>query len=338
MSMSDKPDSKSEYQGRLNEAADWWVLLSDEDVQPADKLAHQNWLRQHPDNQKAFNELQILWDEFDTQENESALSARVLNQVLSEQASYIPEKSKTLLGLGFFALTSLSCYLYQLGVGGMSADYYTLTGESQSVLLEDGSRVYMDTNTAFDLEFSARERRLVLHKGQVYADVTTAAKRPFIVQTPNSQVTALGTRFSVKTSPYDTQVVVTESRVELCVEHAQIACVRGGEGETMRWQDEQLYGPESVNTHIATAWLEHRLVANKRSASDVLQELEAYFSGVIVYQKSELEQISVSGVYPTNDIAQALTMLSRHPRLEVRSVSDFVSIIRVIETPSDKSK
>jgi len=67
------------------------------------------------------------------------------------------------------------------------------------VKLSDGSEASINSATSLTFPLRFRERvREVDVNGEAYFTVNANAKRPFIVQLPNSKVTALGTQFNVK--------------------------------------------------------------------------------------------------------------------------------------------
>src|SRR5262249_9616419 len=91
----------------------------------------------------------------------------------------------------------------------------TGAGERRRLALADGSVLYFNQNTAARV---LAERQVALEKGEVYVEV---APRPqegkpatFVVKTPGRDVTALGTKFTVKAEQAGTGVVVTQSQVE----------------------------------------------------------------------------------------------------------------------------
>jgi ferric-dicitrate binding protein FerR (iron transport regulator) len=92
----------------------------------------------------------------------------------------------------------------------------TRAGERRRLALPDGSILYVHQNTSLRLE---KDRRLHLSEGTVFLDV---APRPpdsdgstFLVQTPDREVKAFGTKLEVQTTPPGTEVLVTQGRVEV---------------------------------------------------------------------------------------------------------------------------
>ncbi|MBQ4838995.1 FecR family protein [Pseudoalteromonas luteoviolacea] len=315
--------NQTSYQHKLKQAADWCALLHSDSPADEDIQAHHQWLNLHPDNQKAYAELQALWGEFDTPED-TGLNVRVLNNVLDKDKPRSVSLAKTFLSVTLFA--GFGLLLNHLGLSGVTADHYTLKGQTQTIQLQDGSVLTLNAETQVDIEYNADTRLIRLFKGEIHVEAITNPSWPLVVATHNTSATALGTSFSVKTKGQDTFVVVSESKVELCY-LPQHRCVIGQQGQAMEVADRYLTGPYQTNPDIRLAWLNNRLVANDISLTELLESLESYYPGVFVYQHSELSQIRVSGVYPTDDVDLALKMLASDPAIKHRSIANYLQVI-----------
>ncbi|MBF3159044.1 iron dicitrate transport regulator FecR, partial [Pseudomonas aeruginosa] len=94
---------------------------------------------------------------------------------------------------------------------GFGADYLTAVGERRDLVLEDGSQVEMNTDSALDVRYDAGQRLLRLYRGEIY--LRTAADRrepprPFLVRTEQGLMRALGTAFSVRREGAETVLAV----------------------------------------------------------------------------------------------------------------------------------
>ncbi|KZN47704.1 FecR family protein [Pseudoalteromonas luteoviolacea] len=311
------------YQHKLKQAAQWCALLHSDAPADEDIQAFHQWLNLHPDNQKAYDELTALWSEFEAPDDKG-LNTRVLNNVLEKDKPKSHGAIKAFLSIALFS--GFGLLLNHLGLSGITADHYTLKGQTHTIQLQDGSSVTLNAQTQIDIEFNDEKRLIHLHTGEIHIDATTNPAWPLVVQTQNTSATALGTRFSVKARKQDTYVVVTESKVKLCY-FKQNSCVIGQQGEAMEVASGQLIGPYDTNPSVRLAWLNHRLVANDISLSALLEALEAHYPGVLMYQYTELNHIRVSGVYPTNNIELAMKMLASDPAIQHHSIANYLHVI-----------
>lgn len=84
---------------------------------------------------------------------------------------------------------------------GASQVYNTITtpkGREYHITLPDSTEVWLNAASSirYPLAFAATERRVEM-KGEAYLEVTTEARKPFIVVTPLSQIQVLGTAFNI---------------------------------------------------------------------------------------------------------------------------------------------
>ncbi len=134
-------------------------------------------------------------------------------------------KDGGLAGRGLFMLLAAGALVLAGMVGwsllGDGADYRTAVGEAQTVVLDDGSRMSLNTDTRVSVDFGARQRSVRIDSGEVAFEVAKDAGRPFVVRAAGSEVVALGTVFSVRLVPQgpgakaSLAVTLVEGQVEL---------------------------------------------------------------------------------------------------------------------------
>jgi transmembrane sensor len=79
--------------------------------------------------------------------------------------------------------------------------YVTAFGEQRQVLLSDGTRLWMNTETRLRVAFDGQARTVAVESGEALFEVAHDAQRPFVVRVAASEVVALGTVFSVRLTP-----------------------------------------------------------------------------------------------------------------------------------------
>ena len=92
--------------------------------------------------------------------------------------------------------------------------FITRVGEQQTLELDDGSVVTLNTGGRLAVDYSGPARRIVLERGEAYFEVTEDTRRPFTVDLGVRSVTAVGTAFNIRKSPERYQVAVIEGVVE----------------------------------------------------------------------------------------------------------------------------
>src|SRR5690606_28626324 len=91
----------------------------------------------------------------------------------------------------------------------------TGVGEQRTVTLEDGSRVSLNTATRLSLHFDRGVRRVRLQSGEALFEVARDPGRPFVVESGDRQVRALGTAFIVRRDAGRIAVTLMEGSVEV---------------------------------------------------------------------------------------------------------------------------
>ncbi len=204
-----------------------------------------------------------------------------------------------------------------------TADLRTGIGEGRSLALADGTQLVLNTASAVDLRYGAGERRLRLLAGEIA--ITTAhdaAARPFIVETAQGELQALGTRFTVRSaSPEHTHIAVHEGAVMLRPQADPAAVVVLQAGEQAGLQ-RYAAGPVQPVREDAGAWVDGMLVARDMPLADFLAELGRYSPHPLGCDP-QLAQLRVSGSYPVADVDRVLDVLSATLSLQVETVTRF---------------
>lgn len=174
----------------LQQAADWFARLRDEHASEQDRLAWQHWLEARPQHRQAWLRVESISGQFERlpqrQAARSALQARGV------------ERRQALKALSIVAGVGL------LGLGGRAlpwqqwqASQRTAVGEVRDSQLADGSRLWLNTDSALDVDFTAQLRRLTLYRGEVLVDAADDA-RPLWLETAHARLRVQGGRFAVR--------------------------------------------------------------------------------------------------------------------------------------------
>lgn len=137
----------------------------------------------------------------------------------------------------------------QLPYRPMLAQQRTGLRERRSLQLDDGSHLQLNADTALDIRFDAKQRLIQLYRGEILIDTDRdPARRPFIVDTGEGRVRALGTRFSVRQLAGRTRVGVLQAAVQVCANAIPIGSCGWRQASkfrltAMRWMTFTVYPP-----------------------------------------------------------------------------------------------
>lgn len=221
----------------------------------------------------------------------------------------------------------------------LTADIRTGTGRWETRMLSDGSRITLASNSAVDLHFDPRRRALSLVKGEILVEVAHDATRPFLVETAEGTIRALGTRFVVERDGDVTVLSMLQSRVvvqtaaQLRMATHDSAIVNGG--QRVRITAEGLGPIEDIDARsISDAWKYHQLVVRNQPLPEVLDQLGRYRTGRIFYDRVQIANINVAAVLPLDDTDRALQLLADSlPAIRIRRMTPWVVVVDAPKVP-----
>lgn len=294
----------------LEQAAEWFALLRSGEATPDERRRWQSWLERAQENRTAWGYVERISSQFQPVQSSPGRDAAAKGYCTAN--SRMARRRQMLFGLAALAGTGLSgLAAWRLTplpgvVLAWAADHRSATGEVRQIELADGSVVWLGTGSAFDEDYSGGLRRLRLLAGEILIQTAADPARPFVVDTPQGRVRALGTRFTVRLDGDETLVAVYKGAVE--ARTAGTGSTRVIQtGEQTRFTDEALAATQSADP-AREAWSRGILVTNNTPLADVASELQRYRGGVLRVAP-EIANLPVIGSYPATDPDRALAML-----------------------------
>lgn len=321
----------------LDDASVWLVKLESglDDEQTA---ALKRWLST-PLHRDTFLEMAALWDKMsvldeladivphapESQETSAtkptsrwqrpfAIAASILMVgVLSYQgfnAMYPSEPSAE--------ITQVARYLLQAS---------TKPGEHKSINLEDGSTLWLNTNSQVNIAFTDSSRTIELISGELHIEVAKDKSRPLNVLAAGKAIQAVGTAFNVQYHRGDLELVVTEGVVEV----ASYTLSKGASNSLLnpliqpqanpltlvQGQKSLLSLPNSTVESISQeditndlSWREGKIVFRGEALIDVIEEVSRYTDKTLVLGDAALANMQVAGLFNTNDVDALIATLA----------------------------
>jgi len=199
-----------------NQAADWFVRLSCDDVSEADLAEWFAWCS-HPNNLREFRRIRDVWTGFDQLHAEAA---QLLDD--GEDSAFHSATRQGWRRLRRPAAAALACAAV-LGIGialgtrwvAPTHGIVTTASTNRSTMLPDGSTLTLAPRTQIGVDFSGPTRSLTLSPGEAYFKVRPDKTKPFVVRTNEVTVTAVGTAFDVRSETGHAVVTVQEGIVNV---------------------------------------------------------------------------------------------------------------------------
>jgi ferric-dicitrate binding protein FerR (iron transport regulator) len=212
-------------------------------------------------------------------------------------------------------------------------------GSKCKIVLPDSSLVWLNAGSkiTYTSNFNKTERRLYL-EGEAYFDVTTNQDKPFLVQTSDIMVRALGTRFNVKAYREENEITTTleEGKIDIRLLGKSLPeeiILNPNEKVVYHKKNNQLTEekpvlqnnqlPETrktdnvdiieinsdINTELYTSWKDKRWIIEGENLDDLSKILERKYNISILFNDEELKTINFTGIIENETIEQLMNAL-----------------------------
>ncbi|MGC3987368.1 MAG: FecR domain-containing protein [Pseudorhodoferax sp.] len=198
----------------------------------------------------------------------------------------------------------------------LTADHVTAVGERRQWTLEDGTRLWLNTDSAVRIAFDDAQRLIRLDRGEILlatgADRSSGLSRPLRVQTLQGLFEPVGTEFSVRLLPTRTpaacRLSVMDGAVRMRPASGQHSDIVATAGQTYLMTSAQAVTASDTGIE-ARSWTEGLLVANNARLADLLQEIDRYRPGHLGWDDA-VADLRISGTYRLDDTTRALAVLA----------------------------
>ncbi|MHC8368942.1 FecR domain-containing protein [Pseudomonas sp. ZT5P21] len=296
------PISSKPVSAQVLDAAIAWQLSLDSG-NPVEREEFAKWHAAHEEHARAWRQLSMLDQRF------SVASGPARTALLQSRESIRRRVRK--LGSGVASIVAVIGLALFAGERYLPVDYWladqrTATGEQRTLRLSDGTVINLNTHSAVDVRFDEKQRRVILQDGEILVETGHGDARPFIVETREGSLRALGTRFLVKREENGTRLSVLKSAVAAHPESGtEEQILREGQQVLMRNNG---LGPILGLNHGADAWIRGMLVVDNTRLEDLVHELGRYRRGHLGVAP-EIADLRITGSFPLHDIDLALSAL-----------------------------
>lgn len=302
----------------LKEAAGWLVRVQSETLSAADSAALDRWRARSADHEAAWQRAETMLRSFG--QVPPHIGGQTLRQAQRAGRRQAVRALAGLLVLGPAAWMGAR----ELPWREWRADLRTATGEQRRIALADGTQLVLNTASAVDVDYTPAQRVLWLRAGEIL--LTTGqdpapVRRPFLVQTTQGVLRALGTRFMVRDEGARVRVAVYEGAVEVRPAREGANPLVLAAGEQTVFSAGGAAAPVSADP-LAASWADGMLAARNWRLADLVAELGRYRHGVLRCDPA-VAGLRVSGAFPLNDIDASLRLLEKTLPVRVSQVTPW---------------
>ena len=306
----------------LTEAATWLMELHDGPLPPERRAQLAQWRQRSDQHALAWERATALLGKFQAL---PAGGAAALTKLAAR-----PDRRRTVKVVAALLVAAPAGWLaWRAGPWQPAAIERTNVGERRQLMLADGTRLHLNTDTEIVVAATAGERCVQLHRGEIL--VTTA--QPFLVEVAQAVLRVLdtsgtpgmpasGTRFMVRQLGDECRLAVQQGAVDIRLRASAAAsatAIRAGmqTGFTTR----RIAAPVALDANAA-AWENGMLVADRQPLPDFLRELGRYRSGALQCDPA-LAHLAVSGAFPVDDTDFTLALLAQTLPVRVQHITRY---------------
>ncbi len=312
-------DAASGRERLRDEAAAWVIRLSEPEITPLDRAAFEAWRDSSPEHEVAYEREAATWERLDRLQalrpGESAPQPDLLaaapfavDDDEVEDGGFVHSRTWTLprkIAAALIGAVGLGTALtLSLGIPTDPA-YATAIGERRVVVLEDGSRVELNTNSEIRVRYRSGRREVELVRGEAVFDVARD-ERPFVVTTVDASFTAAESELTVRLGDDGAAVAVREGSVQATPAIAsgpaapiQLAAGSGGEFRPDGVRTRSISPEQMTRTH---AWQQGAIALDGQPLVEAVAEFNRYNVQQIVIADQRIAGYRLGGYFRTNDI------------------------------------
>ncbi|WP_454870620.1 FecR domain-containing protein [Pseudomonas lini] len=285
----------------LDAAIAWQLSLDSGNAVEREEFA--KWHAAHEEHARAWRQLGMLDQRFSVANGPARTALLQSRESLRRRVRKLGSGLASVVAVIGLALFAGDRYL---PIDYWLADQRTATGEQRTLRLTDGTLINLNTHSAVDVRFDEKQRLIVLQEGEILVETGHGDARPFIVETREGSMRALGTRFLVKREEEGTRLSVLKSAVAAHPESSrEEQILREGQQVLMRSNG---FGSIIALNPGADAWTRGMLVVDNARLEDLVRELSRYRRGHLGVTP-EVADLRITGSFPLNDTDKALSAL-----------------------------
>jgi transmembrane sensor len=320
----DKSDRRSSA-----EAAAWLARLQCGAREGVTDHAFRAWLRDNEAHRDAFERAADIWEMLPGAMEQESVAAH--SEYRARSRFHAP-------------VLAMVCMMLMIVAGGLfllidRAKVYEIgRGEQQTIILADGSRVNLNTDSRMEVHYSSGERRIELTRGEALFEVTKDPGRPFIVYSGKSAVRALGTTFAVRHGPDLTAFTLVEGKVEVVrgakKQEERLALLKPGERLTVRTSGRATMDRPSIDALLS--WRDGEVCFDDTTLAQAAGELNRYSKSQRIVVSPGVSAYRISGIFMTRDPSQFINAVVQLHRLRVSTKNGEIILMAASEPAAGK--
>lgn len=326
-----------------DQAAQWLVKREAARTDATLRGEFETWLREDVRHRAAYIRLEAAWRRTDVlMKRMRPFDGTVDADLLAPDAPDAPPPPRKRMPswralAAALALAATALVAWKVFARADWQTYETEVGGMSRVMLKDGSRINLNTDSEMRVKLSADRRRVSLVRGEAQFDVARDTRRPFDVQAGSATVRAIGTSFSVRLRDASrVEVLVTAGQVVIDpadlesveVRDVPMPTLSAGEAATVQSTGVQIERVQSDDVLRRLAWTAGWIVFEGEELADAVEEFNRYNRRRIVIANPEIATLRVGGRFQATDPDSFVAALEKSSGVNATSADAEVLELR----------
>lgn len=308
-----------------NESFQGYVLSN----KSIDKEYWENWLLENSDKKEEFYQAMHFLDSISIKEinvirrHKDADLEKLIKSIYKlpkNKISYLKKYTKPFLQyaaifivaliLGF-SISHFTEVLKPLQVASVNIEKMNPKGQKSIIMLPDGSRVYLNSNSHLKYENDPIAGERIIHlTGEAFFEVAKDEERPLVVYTNGIKTTAVGTSFNINAYDHNSsaKVYLKSGKVEVQSENNFIH-LSPGEGVSFNTTNNKLMRV-TLDAHKVLGWKSNLIIFDNSNLEEVVRTLENWYGITINVEGKSNSKWRINGEFENEKLENILRSLS----------------------------
>jgi transmembrane sensor len=326
MSLTRQNDSVMSEEVRV-EAATWIARLRDEQRGPQVEAELQEWLGESPEHQRAFKRMTQVWEQAGKIRMRAQADVSATRSGRSRFSAWVAAAAAALV------LVVIASLYWRDNA------FTTAVGQQRVQVLQDGTRVALNTGTRIEVNYDEHARRVRLVRGEARFDVSKHPTWPFLVNVGGQEIRALGTSFIVRhDNDQDLSVTLVDGRISVAPvpengelsQQVPLVLVPGQRLVISRHHAPAMDRPELSRV---TAWERGRVEFDGTPLEEATTEMNRYTSTHLKIPDADVAQLRIGGVFRAGDTEEFVKIVTAAFGLQAERNGDNIVLSRSAAQP-----
>jgi transmembrane sensor len=286
------PSSHGHFQSLQREALDWLTRVTSGSATVDELRQFKAWRGRSKDHAEAYRSALSMWQSLETAAGEAATAE---DRALLAGRPFSPASNvhrRLFLGGGIAASAAAvgAVAVYSpLGLWpsltDLLADYHTGAGEQRRVAVTEKVSAELNTRTAIGRREIAKGEAIELIAGEIAISSTCSVDRPFSLLAGSGTTRSAQAKFDVRYDGGVVRVTCLEGSIE--IKNAEESTVLQA-NQQVSYSDRHIGRVSVIDPAVITAWQRGLLIFRDEPLSQVIEEVNRYWSGRIIVLDANL--------------------------------------------------